>query len=167
MGSFSNFLSESSVSSVSHISPTLCKPAVYKLSVSSQQGSLQKPAVFNISVNKLQSSLTKPAATNLLISRQQGSLQKPAGFNLSVNKPQSSRHSSVRDTSPTHGHNKPMSAVITPHVVNTAYTSTHPLSVYTPHDESRSEMQRVEALSQPFSVQAHLGLPHGQRRRGL
>ena len=120
MGSFSNFLSESSVSSsVSHISSTLCKPAAYNLSVSSQQGSLQK-----------QSSLITPAATNLLISRQQGSLQKPAVFNLSVNKLQNSRHSSVRDTPPTHGHNKPMSAVVTPHVNSTAYISIHPLSVY-------------------------------------
>ncbi|KAK5935605.1 hypothetical protein CgunFtcFv8_020953 [Champsocephalus gunnari] len=38
-----------------------------------------------------------------------------------------------------------MNAVITLHVGSTAHTSIHPLSVYAPHDDSRSETQRVEA----------------------
>ena len=147
--------------------PPLCVnqlPITYRLVASRVR--CENLHFFNLSVNKLQSSPTKPAATNLLISRQQGSLQKPAGFNLSVNKPQSSRHSSVRDTSPTHGHNKPMSAVITPHVVNTAYISIHPLSVYTPHDESQSETQRVEAPSQPFRFRPTLGCLTGSGGKG-
>jgi len=85
---------------------------------------------------------------------------------LSVNKLQSLRHSSVPDIPPTHGHNKPTSADITPRVDSTAHTSTHPLSVYAPHDESRSETQCVEAPSQPFRSRPILGCLTGSGGEG-
>ena len=59
-----------------------------------------------------------------------------------------------------------MSAVITPHVDSTAHTSIHPLSVYAPHDESRSETQRVEAPAQPFRSKLTLGCLTGSGGRG-
>ena len=56
----------------------------------------------------------------------------------------------IPDIPPTHDHNKPTSAVITPGVDSTAHTSTHPLSVYSPHDESRSARSVWRLPRSPF-----------------
>ncbi|XP_010795024.1 alpha-1D adrenergic receptor-like [Notothenia coriiceps] len=53
-----------------------------------------------------------------------------------------------------------------PAAMATAHTSTHPLNVYAPHDESRSETQRVEAPSQPFRSRPTLGCLMGSGGEG-
>ena len=152
-----------SVAAVSHISPTLVRPAVVNLSVNRQQGSLLKPAVCNLSVNRQLGSPFEQAASDLSVSRRQGSLHKPAVYNQAVIRQRgltckpvasglsvSRQHgfSSVPGVPASHGRNEPR-AVITRCVNSTAHTSAH--------SSGRGEMQCVETPSQPFRAGPPLG----------
>ena len=146
-----------SVAAVSHISPTLVRPAVVNLSVNRQQGSLHKPAVCNLSVNRQLGSPFEQAASDLSVSRRQGSLHKPAVYNQAVIRQRgltckpvasglsvSRQHgfSSVPGVPASHGRNEPR-AVITRCVNSTApFRAGPPLGCFTSNSGKGSGMAR-------------------------